>query len=80
MRRELGLRFEGEGGLSLDFMGGRMLATYFRAPGLQRRLRHPHVAQPATVQPTPGSGPGLGSGQAGSRQPVAAPTPAKTHP
>jgi 2-polyprenyl-6-methoxyphenol hydroxylase-like FAD-dependent oxidoreductase len=45
MRRELGLRFEGEGGLSLDFMGGRMLATYFRAPGLQRRLRHPHAWQ-----------------------------------
>ena len=45
MRRELGLRFEGEGGLSLDFMGGRMQATYFRAPGLQRRLRHPHAWQ-----------------------------------
>jgi len=45
VRRELGLRFEGEGGLALDFMGGRMLATYFRAPGLQRRLRHPHAWQ-----------------------------------
>jgi 2-polyprenyl-6-methoxyphenol hydroxylase-like FAD-dependent oxidoreductase len=45
MRRELGLRFEGEGGLSLDFMGGRMQATYFHAPGLQRRLRHPHAWQ-----------------------------------
>lgn len=45
VRRELGLRFEGEGGLSLDFMGGRMQSTYFRAPGLQRRLRHPYAWQ-----------------------------------
>ncbi len=45
VRRELGVLFEGEGGLTLDFMGGRMLATYFRAPGLQNRLRHPHAWQ-----------------------------------
>ena len=45
VRRELGLRFEGEVGLSLDFMGGRMQTTYFRAPGLQKRLRHPYAWQ-----------------------------------
>ncbi|HEV8022842.1 MAG TPA: FAD-dependent monooxygenase [Candidatus Lustribacter sp.] len=45
VRRELGLRFEGEVGLSLDFMGGRMQTTYFRAPGLHARLRHPHAWQ-----------------------------------
>jgi len=45
VRRAIGLRLHGEGGLELDFMGGRMIATYFRAPGLQRRRRHPHAWQ-----------------------------------
>ncbi len=38
VRREVGLRFEGEGGLDMEFMGGRMVATYFRAPTLLDRL------------------------------------------
>jgi 2-polyprenyl-6-methoxyphenol hydroxylase-like FAD-dependent oxidoreductase len=45
VRRATGTRLEGEGGLELDFMGGRMVATYFHAPGLQRRRRHPHAWQ-----------------------------------
>lgn len=34
VRNTLGIRFEGEGGLDMEFMGGRMVATYFRAPTL----------------------------------------------
>jgi 2-polyprenyl-6-methoxyphenol hydroxylase-like FAD-dependent oxidoreductase len=45
VRRAIGLRLQGESGLELDFMGGRMLATYFSASGLQQRRRHPHAWQ-----------------------------------
>ena len=45
VRNAIGERLEGEGGVDLTFMGGRMEATYFRAPGLQSRLRHPHAWQ-----------------------------------
>ncbi len=45
VRRAAGLRLHGEGGLDLDFMGGRMLATYFRAAGLQQLRRYPHAWQ-----------------------------------
>jgi 2-polyprenyl-6-methoxyphenol hydroxylase-like FAD-dependent oxidoreductase len=45
VRNAIGERLQGEGGIDLTFMGGRMEATYFRAPGLQRRLRHPHAWQ-----------------------------------
>ncbi len=45
VRNAIGERLQGEGGVDLTFMGGRMEATYFRAPGLQRRLRHPHAWQ-----------------------------------
>lgn len=45
VRRALGLRLLGEGGLELDFMGGRMVATYFQAPGLGARRAHPHAWQ-----------------------------------
>jgi 2-polyprenyl-6-methoxyphenol hydroxylase-like FAD-dependent oxidoreductase len=51
VRREIGVAFEGEGGLSLDFMGGRMAATYFRAAGLQSRLRHAYAWQNWFLQP-----------------------------
>jgi 2-polyprenyl-6-methoxyphenol hydroxylase-like FAD-dependent oxidoreductase len=45
VRNAIGERLQGEGGIDLTFMGGRMEATYFRAPGLQSRLRHPHAWQ-----------------------------------
>lgn len=41
VRRSLGLRFLGEGGLEMEFFGGRMLASYFRAPTLLERFPHP---------------------------------------
>jgi 2-polyprenyl-6-methoxyphenol hydroxylase-like FAD-dependent oxidoreductase len=40
MRRQLGIRLLGEGGLEMDFLGGRMLATYFRAPRLLENFPH----------------------------------------
>lgn len=45
IRRAMGTKLAGEGGLDLSFMGGRMVATYFRAAGLQERRRHPHAWQ-----------------------------------
>jgi 2-polyprenyl-6-methoxyphenol hydroxylase-like FAD-dependent oxidoreductase len=45
VRRAIGMRLQGESGLELDFMGGRMMATYFRAAGLQQQRRHPHAWQ-----------------------------------
>jgi 2-polyprenyl-6-methoxyphenol hydroxylase-like FAD-dependent oxidoreductase len=45
VRRAIGQRLQGESGLELEFMGGRMLATYFSSPGLQQRRRHPHAWQ-----------------------------------
>ena len=40
MRKAMGVRFLGEGGLEMEFMGGQMLATYFRAPTLLERFPH----------------------------------------
>lgn len=40
VRKALGVRFLGEGGLEMDFLGGPMLATYFRAPTLLPRFPH----------------------------------------
>ena len=34
VRRALGIRYGGEGGVERDFMGGQMVSTYFRAPNL----------------------------------------------
>jgi 2-polyprenyl-6-methoxyphenol hydroxylase-like FAD-dependent oxidoreductase len=45
VRKAIGVRLLGEGGLELEFMGGRMVATYFRAPGLAARKRHAHAWQ-----------------------------------
>ena len=45
VRRAMGTRLAGEGGLDLDFMGGKMLATYFRGGGLQALRRHAHAWQ-----------------------------------
>ena len=38
VRERLGIRYGGRSGETRDFMGGRMLAVYFRAPGLYREL------------------------------------------
>jgi 2-polyprenyl-6-methoxyphenol hydroxylase-like FAD-dependent oxidoreductase len=40
VRRTLGLDYSGESGVVRDFMGGRMHATYLRAPGLYRVIPH----------------------------------------
>ena len=34
VRRSLGIRYSGEGGVEREFMGGQMVSTYFRAPEL----------------------------------------------
>lgn len=34
VRRALGIRYSGEGGVDRDFMGGQMVSTHFRAPDL----------------------------------------------
>lgn len=51
VRQAIGTRLLGEGGLELDFMGGRMQATYFRAPGLEAMRRHPHAWQQWFILP-----------------------------
>ncbi len=38
VRQACGIRFEGEGGASFAFMGGQMVATHFRAPGMYAAL------------------------------------------
>jgi len=40
VRRALGIDYSGESGVVRDFMGGRMLATYLRAPDLYRVVPH----------------------------------------
>jgi 2-polyprenyl-6-methoxyphenol hydroxylase-like FAD-dependent oxidoreductase len=40
VRKSQGIRFLGEGGLEMEFLGGQMLATYFRAPTLLDRFPH----------------------------------------
>jgi 2-polyprenyl-6-methoxyphenol hydroxylase-like FAD-dependent oxidoreductase len=41
VRRALGLAYEGEGSAERDFLGGKMLAMYLRAPGFYRACPHP---------------------------------------
>ena len=36
VRRALGIRYQGEGGVTREFMGGQMISTHFRAPDLYR--------------------------------------------
>jgi len=40
VRASLGIRLLGDSGLEMDFMGGRMLATHFRAPNLMSKFPH----------------------------------------
>jgi 2-polyprenyl-6-methoxyphenol hydroxylase-like FAD-dependent oxidoreductase len=41
VRSHLGIQYGGEAGASRDFMGGRMLAVYLRAPAFYDVCRHP---------------------------------------
>ncbi len=41
VRQSLGISYVGATGIQRDFMGGRMLAVYLRAPEFQRRVPHP---------------------------------------
>src|SRR5690625_552781 len=41
VRRELGIRYEGETGVVRDFMGGRMFAVYVRCPSFYQKVPHP---------------------------------------
>jgi len=52
VRHALGIKLLGEGGATIDFMGGRMWATYFHAPGLRARLPHPPAWQRWMLLPT----------------------------
>ncbi len=40
VRRRLGIGWQGETGISRDFMGGKMFAVYLRAPGLRAAVPH----------------------------------------
>jgi 2-polyprenyl-6-methoxyphenol hydroxylase-like FAD-dependent oxidoreductase len=49
VRQRLGIAWEGETGVRRDFMGGRMLAVYLRAPTLRAALPHPRAWMNVTV-------------------------------
>lgn len=41
VRRQLGIRYSGDGGAERDFFGGRMFALYLRAPEFYKIVPHP---------------------------------------
>lgn len=43
VRRQLGIRYAGETGVTRDFFGGRMAAVYFRAPDFYDVIPHPRA-------------------------------------
>ena len=43
VRRQLGIRYQGETGVQRDFFGGRMVALYLRAPDFYRMIPHPRA-------------------------------------
>jgi len=49
VRHRLGIAWEGETGVRRDFMGGRMLAVYLRAPTLGATMPHPRAWMHVTV-------------------------------
>jgi 2-polyprenyl-6-methoxyphenol hydroxylase-like FAD-dependent oxidoreductase len=51
VRRELGINFMGREGLQMDFLGGSMQATYFRAPQLLNRFPHAPTWMNWTMHP-----------------------------
>ncbi len=51
VRRQLGFSFHGEAGVVRDYLGGRMLSTYFRSPDLYRAIPFPRAWQYWAVNP-----------------------------
>ena len=49
VRSRLGIEWGGESGVRRDFMGGRMLAVYLRAPTLREAMVHPRAWMHVTV-------------------------------
>ncbi|HWE76375.1 MAG TPA: FAD-dependent oxidoreductase [Stellaceae bacterium] len=52
VRKQLGYHFRGEAGVARDYMGGRMLSIWFRAPDLYKRIPFPRAWQYWAVNPT----------------------------
>ncbi len=52
VRRQLGFHYQGESGVARDYMGGRMLSIWFRAPGLYRAIPSQRAWQYWAVNPT----------------------------
>jgi 2-polyprenyl-6-methoxyphenol hydroxylase-like FAD-dependent oxidoreductase len=51
VRQRLGIEWEGVTGIQRDFMGGRMLALYLRAPQFLQVLKHPRAWMYVAVNP-----------------------------
>ncbi len=51
VRRQLGMAWEGDTGIKRNFMGGRMLAVYLRAPDFYRRNRNGRAWMYVVVNP-----------------------------
>lgn len=52
VRRQLGFHYQGESGVARDYMGGRMLSIWFRAPELYRAIPNRRAWQYWAVNPT----------------------------
>ena len=52
IRKQLGFHYRGESGIARDYMGGRMLSIWFRAPGLYDGIPFPRAWQYWAVNPT----------------------------
>jgi 2-polyprenyl-6-methoxyphenol hydroxylase-like FAD-dependent oxidoreductase len=52
IRRQLGFRYHGEAGVARDYMGGRMLSIWFRAPALYRAIPNKRAWQYWAVNAT----------------------------
>ena len=52
VRRQLGFHYQGESGVARDYMGGRMLSIWFRAPELYHAIPHRRAWQYWAVNPT----------------------------
>ena len=52
VRRQLGFHYQGESGVARDYMGGRMLSIWMRAPELYRAIPNKRAWQYWAVNPT----------------------------
>src|SRR5579862_7101438 len=52
VRRQLGFHYQGESGVARDYMGGRMLSIWFRAPSLYGAIPNQRAWQYWAVNPT----------------------------